>query len=105
LDQEVKKDLEKLREQAQSARVLTNLASLSGIAAIPFAFVGIFIGNTALAAAALCWLVSHFVGYITRMLQEEHKQAETRLYLAEAAAQLNRTRPSGSPFSHRVSLN
>jgi hypothetical protein len=105
LDQEVKKNLEKLREQAQSARVLTNLASLSGITAIPFAFVGIFIGNTALAVASLCWLISHFVGYITRMLQEEHKQAETRLYLAETAARFNRAKSGGSPFPDRVSLN
>ena len=104
LDQEAKKILDSFRERANHARTLGNVSSFSGIAAIPFAFAGIFAGNQALAAASLCWLVSHFVGYITRMLQEEQKQAIMRLEVAEATFAA-RSSGQGGPLPHRVSMN
>lgn len=104
LDQETKKILEGFREQAQRARTLGNFAAFSGIAAIPFIFVGIFSGNKALAAASLCWLVSHFVGYIARMLQEEQRQATMRFEVAEATLSA-RQRSSDGPLPRSVSMN
>lgn len=93
-----------MRDQAQSARALSNLASLSGIAAIPFLFAGVIIGNRLIAIGSLCWLVSHFIGYMTRMIQDEHKQALNRLHLAEATFSAS-SKPSQSPFPDKVSLN
>ena len=104
MDQASKKVLEIFRERAERARTLSNLSSFSGIAAIPFTFVGIFSNNKALAAASLCWLVSHFVGYITRMLQEEQKQAAMRLEIAEATLSAE-TKSSDGPLPRSVSLN
>jgi hypothetical protein len=104
LDQEPKKILESFRSQVHNAKTLSGIASFSGVIAIPFTFAGILIGNQALAAASLCWLVSHFVGYITRMLQEEHRQAVARLELAEATFSARRPTHEG-PLPNRVSLN
>jgi len=104
LDQEAKKILESFRERANQARTLSNFSSFSGIASIPFAFAGIFTGNQALAAASLCWLVSHFVGYITPMLQEEQRQAVMRLEVAEATLSA-RQKPCDGPLPRSVSMN
>ncbi len=104
LDQEAKKILDSFRERADRARTLSTLSAFSGIAAIPFAFAGIFAGNQALAAASLCWLVSHFVGYITRMLQEEQKQAVMRFEVAEATLAAKTASQDGS-LPRRVSMN
>jgi hypothetical protein len=104
LDQEPKKILENFRSQVQNTRTLSGVASFSGVVAIPFTFTGIIVGNQALAAASLCWLVSHFVGYITRMLQEEHRQAIARFELAEATFSARRPINEG-PLPNRVSLN
>jgi len=86
------------------ASLLSNIASFSGIIAIPFAFVGVFTGNKIIATARLCWLVSHFIGYITRMLQEEHKEAIMRLGIAEATFSAKRF-PQEGPLPRRVSMN
>jgi hypothetical protein len=104
LEQEAKKILEKMREQAQSARTLSNFASFSGVAAIPFLFIGVIVGSKLLAISSLCWLVSHFIGYMTRMIQDEHKQALNRLYLTEATFSAP-DRQRQSPFPDKVSLN
>jgi len=104
LDQEAKKILDSFREQAQRARTLSNFASFSGIAAIPFVFVGIFGSNKTLATASLCWLVSHFVGYITRMLQEEQKQTMMRFEVAEATLSRRQNADNG-PLPRSVSMN
>lgn len=104
MDQEAKKILESFRERANTARTLSSVFSFSGIASIPFVFAGIFIGNQALAAASLCWLVSHFIGYITRMLQEEQKQAIMRFEVAEATLSA-RQKPCDGLLPRSVSMN
>jgi hypothetical protein len=104
LDQERKKILENLQEQVQVTKTMSTLTSFSGIAAIPFAFIGVATTNKVLAACSLCWLVSYFIGYITRMTQEEHKQALMRFNIAEATFS-TKDQPKTSRFQHRMSLN
>lgn len=80
------------------------VATFSGVIAIPFVFLGILLGNTALSAASLCWLVSHFIGYITRVLQEEQKQYAARLSFIESSAP-PRERVEGGPVNRHISWN
>lgn len=104
MSQQSKGNIEALRDHAQSLNTLSQIASFSGIIAIPFSFVGIVFGNKALSVGALCWLVSHFVGYITRMIQEDQKRAIAELEAAEAALLAQRS-SLGKSIPNRMSLN
>ena len=104
MDQESKKILESLRARTQAARLLSGIASFSGIAAIPFIFIGIFANNQALAAASLCWLVGNCAGYIARIFQEEHQESIVRLGIAEATFSAKALSQDG-PLPRRVSMN
>lgn len=84
--------------------MLSNLFSLSGISAAPFVLIGILSGNKVLAVASLCWLLSHFVGYLTRMVHEEHKQLCARLHIIEASLSVTGNKSEG-PFPRVVSMN
>lgn len=84
--------------------MLSNIFSLSGISAAPFVFIGILSGNKVLAVASLCWLLSHFIGYLTRMVHEEHKQLCTRLHIAETSLSTAGSKSEG-PFPRVVSMN
>jgi hypothetical protein len=104
LTQEARKILSALQEQVNTTSRLNTISSFSGIVAIPFAFAGVIAGNQILSASALCWLVSHFIGYITRMIHEEHQQAVSRLNIAEATF-LAKESLGQKPSPHHVSLN
>jgi hypothetical protein len=104
LDDNHKEKLESLKREAQVAQRMSLIASFSGIIAIPFAFLGILLDNTVLSAASLCWLVSHFIGYITRILQEEQKQLATRLSSIESSV-ASREQVESASLSHRASWN
>lgn len=94
--------LKELKAREDSARRFSNLFSWSGVIAIPPLCAGVLMGNKILAIGSLCWFVSHFVGYLTRMIHDEHKDSVTKLYYAEKNL---KTQEDSAVFRNTMTLN
>lgn len=97
-----KEILDDLKERESSARIFSNIFSWTGIIAVPSLAVGILTGNKILAISSLCWFVSHFIGYLTRMIHEEHKTLAAKLQCAEFSVNAEK---ETATFRHKMTLN
>lgn len=77
--------IEILRNREQSLENQIAILAYTALIGAPLTLIGAIAGNRTLTVASLCWLVSHFIGYIARSIQEDRKEVLAKIKLLEAA--------------------